>query len=157
VDAATGAERWRAPLGDAIVASAVVVDDNVYVGSERTGPDGIIAEGVLHALDAVTGRERWQLPVGAAILSSAAWVDGVLYVGSAAGIAPDGTGGTGALHAVDAATGVERWRFDVGPVFSSPAVVGGAAYVAGIDGVLHAIGGSGAGAPPAPLPRPPRL
>ncbi|HEU0115104.1 MAG TPA: PQQ-binding-like beta-propeller repeat protein, partial [Thermomicrobiales bacterium] len=125
LDAATGAERWHATTGGALVGGAVVgsptvPDGTVYVGS---------ADKVLYALDAADGKARWQV-AGAIADASPVVVDGVVYTGSS----------DGRLWALDAATGKLRWQASLGTdAQSTPAVADGVVYLGSADAVLHAI------------------
>jgi len=121
VDVATGAERWRADLGDSIIRSSpAVVDRTVYVG----------AGFALVALDAETGEERWRYATRYAGQSSPVVVDGTVYIGSQEQI----------VYAVDARSGEKKWEYAAGGVvFSSPAVDGGALFFGGDDGHLYCL------------------
>jgi outer membrane protein assembly factor BamB len=71
LDAATGAERWRADIGRVRTSSTVVDDGMVYV----------VADGALHAVDAQTGMERWQIDLGNGADASAIVAGGLVFVG----------------------------------------------------------------------------
>jgi outer membrane protein assembly factor BamB len=114
VEAATGEQRWLAPVGDTSNSSPAVVDGIVYAG----------AGGHLHALDARTGEERWRVPAGDGIgYASPVVIAGVVY----AGAGRSGAGAQGDLAALEAASGRERWRRP--GVGGSPAAVNGVLYV----------------------------
>ena len=158
LDAASGAERWRAevmalpPVDPGTVASVWVGEPAVEDGGlfvdvtvdrwrerrERDAPvEGAIEEeeevesetsSTLVALDAATGTERWRVATGETYGLSPAVADGVVFSG----------GGEGVLLALDAATGDERWRAAAGAAtlepggdrwLGRPAVGDGAVYV----------------------------
>jgi outer membrane protein assembly factor BamB len=115
LEAATGAERWRAALGPGgadWLSSPAIANGMVVVSG---------ADGFVHAFDAATGAERWRTRTVADGYSSPAIVAGTIYVG----------GGDGDVYALDVASGAVRWRFPTdGFLRSSPAVAGGTVYVA---------------------------
>jgi outer membrane protein assembly factor BamB len=128
IDAATGAERWRLPLGLPLARSPSVVDGVVYVTASgwQDGPS------VLVAVDAVSGAVRWRVDALGAWASPTAVVDGLVYVS-------DG-GGT---HAFEVTTGARGWSAaHTGWPFAVPAVAGGTVYVGTGDGTLLALDGA---------------
>jgi outer membrane protein assembly factor BamB len=54
---------WRFDTGNRVIASPVVADGVVYIGS---------MSGIFHAVDAKTGKERWQFPADGPISATAA-------------------------------------------------------------------------------------
>jgi eukaryotic-like serine/threonine-protein kinase len=115
VDAMTGAVRWTATTGAAIVLSSpAVADGRVFIGS---------SDQKLYAFDASTGAQLWNTSTDAPIASPPTVADGVVYAAS------------DKLYALDPATGQVRWTADTGgPVlFSAPSVVDGKVYVGGFD------------------------
>lgn len=79
LDAATGAERWRQPVGRAAPPAPLglaVSNGEVYAGGGGN---------TLAALDAATGAIRWRVQLGSPVLSAPAVVGGVVYVGCADG------------------------------------------------------------------------
>ena len=76
LDAATGAERWRAEVAFGTISSPVVAGDTVLIG----GMDGAV-----YAFDAATGELLWTHALGGAIGASPAVADGVVYVPTADG------------------------------------------------------------------------
>jgi outer membrane protein assembly factor BamB len=142
------AVRWAFTAAGPIVASPVVADGVVYVGS---------LSGHLYAVDTATGREKWNFKSSMPIASSVAVADGVVYFVSSAG----------SLVALDAAAGQPKWvyaveherRFearnlhgyrpaaqtipDAWDVYtSSPAVVNGIVYFGSGDGNVYAVDAS---------------
>lgn len=115
LDAATGAERWRASIGSAGYQSPAVLDGVVYIGS---------AGGRVHAIDAGSGDERWvfSAPNPGETLTSAsvAAADGLVFFATNRGL----------LYALDATNGQERWHNTVGGESpTTPVVAEGVVYV----------------------------
>jgi len=110
-DAAGGALRWTADVGEPVYATPTSAEGAVFVSTTR---------GSIHKLDAATGATQWTVRAEAAPrLTAAAVADGVLLVAGTDGI----------VRQLDVATGDERWRFTSdGVVASSPLPFGG--YVA---------------------------
>jgi len=75
LSAATGALRWKAPLGPAtrfgFSSTPVVTDDTVYVAT---------SSGTLKSFESATGTETWSYDLGADILSSAVIANETLFV-----------------------------------------------------------------------------
>lgn len=108
--------------GAALASPPLVVGEMVLVGSR---------EGRLYALEVEGLSERW-------CFDAAGWIDagasaageGLVVVGSH----------DGSVSALEAATGLKRWQEGFSSwVVSSPAVSGGAAYVAAFDGTAAAL------------------
>jgi serine/threonine protein kinase/outer membrane protein assembly factor BamB len=126
LEARTGAELWRYPVGDTSVTGGVPV---------RTLPtdDGVVyvcAGSRVLALDAGSGAERWRFDAPAAILCPPAYQP---ERGGAGGVYFADYLGT--VYALDVTTGDDRWRIATEPRQSTEPVV-----VA--DGLVHL--GSGA-------------
>jgi outer membrane protein assembly factor BamB len=131
LDAATGKLVWRFATGQdpeihnqvGFQSSAAVAGGVVYVGCR---------DAHLYAVDARTGQQRWAYDTdGAWVISSPAVANGRVYFG---------TGDSRRFVALDARTGAPAatWPFNW-YLFSSPALAGGLAYVAGWDGKLTGI------------------
>ena len=88
-------QAWTYTTGGAVLASPVIADGVVYVGSEDKH---------LHAIDATTGAGKWKFAAASLIDASAVVDEGVVYVGTDGGV----------LHAIDAKTGKEKWKFETG-------------------------------------------
>jgi eukaryotic-like serine/threonine-protein kinase len=115
LDAATGHERWTAPIGSASVSIPAVAENRVYVSADRT----------LFAFDAATGAARWHLHnAGGALTIADAVIYSVLW--------------DGPLVAVDATTGTEQWRLDTGGGAGAATVADGLVIVGGRDGSIRA-------------------
>jgi outer membrane protein assembly factor BamB len=95
LDAGTGAERWRAHTGDAILGTAAIAGEMVIVGSQ---------DGLVHAYDAATGIERWSYATNGGIWAAPLVVEGVVAIGSRDGL----------FYALDAGTGALDWSFPAG-------------------------------------------
>jgi hypothetical protein len=131
----SGSLAWRAPVGAAVSSTPAVSAGHVYVGA---------GDGRLHTFT-LDGREVWKSAAGGAILSSPAVANGLVFVGSLDGrfsafTAVPPTPCPGAQPTCrpvwSSATGAGVW--------SSPAVEpGGSAYVASLDGTLHAFDSEG--------------
>jgi len=154
---------WRFKPGDTFFdATAVIVDDTVYVG------DGA----AFHALRLADGKPRWSVAVDQGFMAAAAVKDGKLFVGDAAGVfhcydAKDGreiwkasTAGKinsspnlyagsvlfgsqdGSLYRLNCADGKEIWKYSIkadGGIQSSPTLADGHVLFAGCDGSLHVV------------------
>lgn len=139
LDALTGELVWKHVHEDGswVESSPVYADEVVYIGSS----DGR----ALFALDANSGEARWRFETGGWSWSTPRVTDGTVYIGSL-GAAPYPNELRPGFFAVDRDRGTELWRFTPasvegfvsGGVFSTPAVVDGLVYVAGVDGRLHA-------------------
>ncbi|UWM52594.1 serine/threonine-protein kinase [Streptomyces carpaticus] len=121
LEARTGSELWRYPVGDATATGGVPVricptdDGTVYVAAGSR----------VLALDAATGAERWRFDTPAAILAPPAYEP---PSSRAAGIYF--TDYLGTVYALDLATGDDRWRIATEARQSTEAVV-----IA--DGLVH--------------------
>ncbi len=126
LEARTGAELWRHPVGDATSTGGVPV---------RVAPtdDGVVhvsAGARVLALDSATGAERWRFDAPAAILCPPAYAS---PRSRAAGVYFADYLGT--VYALDAATGDDRWRISTEARQSiEPVVVA--------DGLVHLGSGS---------------
>jgi outer membrane protein assembly factor BamB len=127
-DAPALAKAWSFPTGDAIAASASIVDGVAYVGSW---------DGNMYAINAQTGAQKWKTFLGqtdpdcagpTGITSSATVLNGVVYVG----------GGDTEWYALDATNGAILWHVFVGSNdavtggnynWASPLIYGGFAYI----------------------------
>jgi len=130
-----GKEAWRFATGHAVVASPVVADGNVYVGS---------TDGNLYALDATSGEELWRFEATAGITSSAAVsADTVFFQ------AEDNK-----IYAIHRDSGQLAWVYATGPDLpytsfienelwdywtASPLLSGKMLVVGSGDGVLYAL------------------
>ena len=117
LDAATGAELWRAGTtpGDAIFSSPAVDAGVVYVGSY---------DGIFVAVESASGQERWRFQAEGAFFSSPAVVDDLVFCGDDAG----------RLYAIDVLSGAERWRLGSAEAFdrmitASPSISNGTLYI----------------------------
>ena len=81
LDAATGHELWRQPIGANVLASPVLAGNNLVIATYRT--DAPIGE--LRVLDPATGSERWRLRLDGSIVSTPVVTDEGIYVGTDGG------------------------------------------------------------------------
>jgi outer membrane protein assembly factor BamB len=132
LNAADGAELWKAPLkhnawGGATLAGDVLV---VPCSSIRYDPKEIPhAKGELVGLK-LDGAVAWRRDLDRAVLSSAAAAGDVAVVCDTAG----------EVHAIDAKSGKPLWTRKTGaPYFAGAAVAGDAVYAADLDGKVHAL------------------
>ena len=111
---------WVLNLGKTGSSSPVVVEDNLYIGSDNK----------LIAVDLQSRQKRWEFETQDDIASSPAVAGTTVYIGSK----------DGRLYAVDAATGEKLWDFLTGDkITSSPAVANGVVYIGSHDGKVYAI------------------
>ncbi|GLZ14146.1 hypothetical protein Acsp04_43810 [Actinomadura sp. NBRC 104425] len=131
VDAGTGRLRWRQPVlhGQGNPGSRAFLQPSVSGGLVVTTDN----EGRIVALDAASGRLRWELGVGQGLGGRPIVSGALVYYGAVDG-----------LTVADLASGRVRYRFDpeTAPVVGSVkqvTVVGGIAYCAVDDSVVHAV------------------
>lgn len=116
----TTEENNEAIARDRIVAAALQVDDQVFVG---TADNNVIA------LDASTGAENWRVALGHSVWAQPTYADGVVVVTSL----------DRGVYALDATNGSQKWHNVLeGAVAAKPVVADGVVYVGGFDGQLHA-------------------
>lgn len=130
-----GTEAWRFTTGHAVVATPVVADGVVYVGS---------TDGHLYALDATSGKEQWRFAADAAITSSAAVSGDAVFFQSDAN----------RIYAVQRQSGRLVWSRETGPDLpytsfienelwdywrASPLLAGDTLFVGSGNGVFHAL------------------
>lgn len=147
LDAETGAVKWRKPMTHNPWSGATLVDGMVIVAGSSAGYylDALKgAKGEIAAFDAVTGEPKWRKDVPAGIIASVTATGGMAIA----------TATDGKLRAFDLKTGERRWIYDANlgstakvwpngvkaPLFGPPATVGGAVYIADVNGVVHAVG-----------------
>lgn len=123
LEADTGDDRWRAPIGTGDAYAAASVDDDQAVVPSAGESGGRVA-----AVTLADGRERWSVQT-APVVAPAAVADGTAYIGTT----------EGTLLALDTGDSSVRWHrsFDAGH-YTRPAVVGDTLYVAVGDRV-HAL------------------
>jgi outer membrane protein assembly factor BamB len=145
-DAGTGSARWTVTTGpdlpfpwgyesgDRYTSSAVVVGQQVLVGS---------GDGSLRSLDLASGKESWRAQAAGRIRSSPAVAGDLVVVGDADGV----------VYAFDRATGAAKWKheteghtlhsgdfgYDRRTIQSSPAIMGERVFVGARDGFLYAL------------------
>ena len=108
----TGA-KWVFNTGSNVMASPVVVDGVVYVGSDN---------GRVYALDAQAGTARWTFVTSPLkpVRSGACVANGVVYITA-----------DNVLFAIDAAAGTQRWKYTRGSAYAldnSPALAYGTVF-----------------------------
>jgi outer membrane protein assembly factor BamB len=121
LDEHNGTQLWSVDLGDPILSSPMLVDNDLVVGSD---------DGGVVALDAVDGSQGWAFQTGGPVSGSLAFADGILYVPSEDGY----------LYALGV-DGTERWRSaNLGaPLNRGPAIVDGIVYQPTAGGGLVAL------------------
>jgi len=136
-----GKEVWNTNLKledeERMIQSSPALDDDgvIYIASVELTQQGLLREGVVHAIDP-DGVEKWRYERGFGIISSpAVGEDGNIYIG----------GGDGHLFALDKNNGEEIWASGTaGQIFSSPAIGSdGTIYVGSFDNNLYAINQDG--------------
>lgn len=133
LDAATGKEKWRAPIGHNPWGGPSLAGDTLVVTTSSIayttkGLEG--AKGEVVALDLATGKERWKKAIPGGVLGCAAVTkDAAVF-----------TATDGKVRAFDLKDGSRKVIYDAkAPFFAPPAVVGDTVYVADLNGVVHAI------------------
>ena len=134
LNAATGAEVWKAPLKFNAWAGATLAGEHVIVpcSSIRYDPKDVpSAKGEVVALKASDGKVEWRKDMSGAILATAAAVGDMAILCDT----------EGQVRALDLKTGNPKWASKCGAAFfAGPAVAGDAIYVADIDGVVFSLG-----------------
>jgi outer membrane protein assembly factor BamB len=112
-------------MADQLRASPTVVNDVVYIGSNKS---------IFYALNATTGSTIWQVNMSSVVESSAAVVNNVVYIG----LLWDGYNGY--IEALNASSGSVIWRFATNSgIESSPAVINGVVYIGSFSGYVYAL------------------
>jgi outer membrane protein assembly factor BamB len=119
---------WSFAAGGPVTSSPLVVGDLVFVGSE---------DGRLYCLNLATGTPPWPQPrsLGGPVSSSPAYdpASEVIVVGT------HYDDGKGRVYGLRLDSGTEVWNFTApAPVASTPAILGGTAYVGCDDGSVYA-------------------
>ncbi len=134
LNAADGAEIWKAPMGMNGWGGATLAGELLLVPtcSIRYDPKELAsARGEILAVRASDGGVAWRRDAGAAVLGTIA----------AAGELAVFCDTAGRVRALDVRTGEPRWAYAGGaPFFAGAAVAGDAAYTADLEGVVHAVG-----------------
>lgn len=114
----SGEQVWSVPVAGSGWGAPLVVDETVFVTSERGA----------YAFEAHTGATIWEVETGnhQGFIGSPAFSDGVLYFGAG-----------NKFFALDAATGDELWKLEGETWFYGPAISGSHIYVGNDDGQLH--------------------
>ena len=133
LNAATGEEVWRAPLGLNPWGGPSVDGDTVVVSSSTISYDPKIlqgAKGEVAAFDFAKGTEKWKKTIPGGVLGCVAISNGLAVF----------TCTDGKVRAFALKDGERRVLYDAKtPIFAPPAVVGDVAYVADLKGAVHAI------------------
>lgn len=134
LNAADGAELWKAPLRYNAWAGATLAGDLVLVPSStiRYDPKELSsAKGEVVAFKASDGSVAWRRETAGAVLATAASAGGLAVICDT----------NGQIQALDAKTGQPKWSAKAGaPFFAGPAIAGDAVYAADLEGVVHAVG-----------------
>lgn len=125
-DAATGEERWRAKIGENLLAAPRSVDGTLYVSC---------ADG-LHALDAATGTHRWSADADGSLITAATVVGDRVFVG----MGMSGGSGSLGLRVIDPVSGRTVGHTETpGFVGSAPVFDGRLVYATEASGSVFAL------------------
>lgn len=134
LNAATGAEVWKAPLKYNAWAGATLAGEHVIVpcSTIRYDPKDLgAAKGEVVSIKAADGKVEWRKDFSGAILATCA------AVGDAAIICDT----EGQIRSLDLKTGNQKWAAKCGAAFfAGPAVAGDAVYAADIDSGVFCVG-----------------
>lgn len=159
--------RWQVSVGEAVLSSAVVDEQRVYLG---------VKSGAILALDRQTGAELWKVMSKGSVEAPPLRLGNLLIVGSRDGVMraleastgrevwtheakaeitapavpvpgpPGGAPGVvygaydGKIYQLDAATGAVRWTYSTGSyIYGSAARRDGELLIGGCDGFVHRI------------------
>lgn len=115
VDAASGAEAWRATTAG-VQATPALADDLLVVPAD---------DGTVHGFEAQSGAEAWSVEVDAPATNPVTVADGRAYVTTA----------RGSVYALDPADGTVEWRTALDArLLGKPAVADGTLFVTGDTG-----------------------
>jgi outer membrane protein assembly factor BamB len=119
MDRTTGDERWSYKTGYGVQGAPLIVEDRVYIATDRE----------VYALDVESGQLVWKVTTGTegAYMGAPAYEEDVIYT----------TGGK-LLLALDAGSGRELWRTQKDEMFLGLAVADGLVYVGNFDRKLYA-------------------
>jgi outer membrane protein assembly factor BamB len=134
LNAATGAELWKAPLKFNAWAGATLAGDRVIVpcSTIRYDPKELgAAKGEVVAVAAADGKVEWRKDMSGAVLATAAAVGDVALICDT----------EGQVRALDLKNGNQKWASKCGAAFfAGPAIAGDGIYVADIEGVVYCLG-----------------
>lgn len=134
LNAADGAQAWKAPLKYNAWAGATLAGDLILVpcSNIRYDPKELpMAKGEIVALKVADGSVAWRKDTSGAILATAAVAGEVAVICDT----------EGQIRGLDVKTGNPKWASKVGSAFfAGPAVAGDTVYAADIDGMVHAVG-----------------
>ncbi len=120
VNAEDGAQRWRTPLGGAVVGSPLVLNGTVFAGAlDRS----------FYALDAANGEVKWQFEGDGWFWASPVEADGVIYAATL----------QGSLYALDQ-QGQQLWSIPAeaaGAIVAAPVVLENSVIVATTERTVH--------------------
>jgi outer membrane protein assembly factor BamB len=120
-----GKLKWTHSTPKAIWASALIVDQSVYIGS---------CDGHLYALGLETGELSWKLQLCRQITSSATHDGDVLYVG----------GTDSVFYCLNRDDGAIRWTFNAeGPIVTRPLITADHVVFGSLDGRIYALNRQG--------------
>ena len=127
IDQAAGSLVWASPLGETIIATAAVQNQEVYVATLGNNFGGAV-----YLLDGRNGQPLWfyREPDGGGFFSSPAISERMVVIGS----------DTGKVTKLERDSGAFHWEYETGgTISSSPAIVGDKVYVGSGDGGIYCL------------------
>ncbi|MCO5315746.1 MAG: PQQ-binding-like beta-propeller repeat protein [Solirubrobacterales bacterium] len=126
LDAKTGRVDWKRDMHSQLESSPVVVDNTLYIGSDKA---------LLYAIDAQNGQIKWTYDAGAPVKSSPSVAGGRVIFANY----------SGSMFSLDARTGNRVWStnttkvapFGDGGFYSSPSIAYGRIYAGRDDGTVY--------------------
>jgi outer membrane protein assembly factor BamB len=134
LNAADGAELWKAPLKYNAWAGATLAGDRVIVpcSTIRYDPKELpMAKGEIVSVKVADGSVEWRKDTAGAVLATAAAAGDAVIIADT----------EGKILSMDAKSGQPKWTTKLGHAFfAGPAVAGDLIYAADIEGMVYAVG-----------------